>query len=59
MGKIGKTVGELIGIKDRLKSELYSAEIDALNDACNILYHNFDSQADCYDIIEKGKQSKS
>lgn len=38
---IGQIVENLINIKDTHKKELTSEEVDAINDACNILDHNF------------------
>lgn len=35
-----KTVEELIRIKDRHRDILMADEINALNNACNLLYHN-------------------
>ena len=39
--KIGEVVELLIGIKDGCRDRLTRREIDALNDACNILDHAF------------------
>ena len=59
MNNIGILVEKLIAIKDRHKPELSFDEIDTLNDACNIIYHNFDSHESCYDVIEKGREGRS
>lgn len=37
----GEIVEELISIKKRFYNELYSTEIEAINNACNILTHRF------------------
>ena len=34
------TVDRLINIKDRHKSELSLDEIETINNACNLIYHN-------------------
>lgn len=39
--RIGEIVEYLIGIKDRNKEVLTSDEIEAINNACNLLDHKF------------------
>lgn len=39
---VGEIIEELISVKDRLSPDLWGTEIDAINNACNILNHNFD-----------------
>lgn len=34
------TVDKLIGIKDRHRSDLSLDEIEVINNACNLIYHN-------------------
>jgi hypothetical protein len=58
MSKVGALVEELISIKDGLRNDLYVSQIDALNDACNIIYHNFPSDADVSECIDKGKENR-
>lgn len=58
MDTIGALVETLISIKDGLKNDLYNSQIDALNDACNLIYHNFESDAYVMDCIESGKLKK-
>lgn len=36
---VGQVVDNLIAVKDRFANQLCGAEIDAINDACNILDH--------------------
>jgi hypothetical protein len=52
---IGALVEELINIKDRVKDQLYGDQIDALNDACNLIEHNFPSNANVEQCIADGK----
>ena len=33
-------VDRLISIKDRYRGELCSSDVDTINDACNLIYHN-------------------
>ena len=58
MDSVGCLVEELIHIKDRMKDKLYETEIDALNNACNLIYYNFDPDESCYDIIERGREER-
>lgn len=55
MDKIGALVEQLISIKDGLKEDLYDSQINALNDACNLIYYNFPSDTDVQQCIEEGK----
>lgn len=58
MNKIGALVEQLILIKDGLREDLYESQINALNDACNLIYHNFPSDADVQECIENGRNNK-
>lgn len=48
---VGECIEALITIKDHNKDSLSRQEIDAINNACNMLYHNFVYSKDCEDII--------
>jgi hypothetical protein len=52
---IGALVDELITIKDRVKDQLYADQVDALNDACNLIKHNFPSNANVEQCIMDGE----
>ena len=58
MDKIGALVEQLISIKDGLREDLLVSQINALNDACNLIYHNFPSDADVQDCIDNGKENR-
>ena len=58
MDRIGALVEQLISIKDGLKEDLYDSQINALNDACNLIYYNFPSDADVHECIEAGKEKE-
>lgn len=58
MDKIGALVEQLISIKDGLRKDLRESQINALNNACNLIYHNFPSDADVYECIENGRNNK-
>ena len=48
---IGEITERLIRIKDSFKSSMSSEEIEAINDCCNILNHNFNRFATIQDLI--------
>lgn len=58
MDKIGALVEQLISIKDGFKNDLYRSQVNALNDACNLIYYNFPSDADVQECIEAGKEKE-
>ena len=58
MDKIGALVEQLISIKDGLREDLYDSQISALNDACNLIYYNFPSDACVEDCIIEGKNKR-
>ena len=49
---VGEIIEELICVKDRLSAELWGTEIDAINNACNILNHNFDRMSTADELME-------
>ena len=48
---LGQVVERLIGIKDRLLNYLSPEEIDAINDACNVIDHKFDRHTKADTVI--------
>lgn len=50
---VGAIVEYLISIKDMNKGKLTSDEIDAINDACNILSHRFPRMKDAESLINE------
>ena len=58
MDNIGALVDQLISIKDGFREDLYDSQINALNDACNLIYHNFPSDANVTECIENGKENR-
>ena len=58
MDRIGALVEQLISIKDGLKEDLYDSQINALNDACNLIYYAFDSDKDVQNYIESAKHTR-
>lgn len=49
---IGEIVERLISIKEHNRNTLTSAEIDAINDACNVLSHSFNRFDNATSILE-------
>jgi hypothetical protein len=58
MDKIGALVEQLISIKDGFKGDLYNSQLNALNDACNLIYYSFPSDAYVYDCIKESKNKR-
>lgn len=58
MNTIGALVEQLISIKDGLKEDLYDSQINALNDACNLIYYAFDSDKDVQSCIKSAKHAR-
>lgn len=58
MNRIGVLVEQLISIKDGLKKDLYDSQINALNDACNLIYYTFDSDKDVQSCIKSAKHAR-
>lgn len=55
MRTVGETIDTLIRIKDKNKSALYVEELDALNNVCNLLEHNFTNDQYIRDVIKEGR----
>lgn len=50
---VGQTVEELITIKDKLSSHLDGSQIEAINNACNILDYGFNRLATVDEVLNK------
>jgi len=53
---IASLIEQLISIRDNLKEDLFSSQINALNDACNLILYNFPSDVNVQECIDIGRR---
>lgn len=55
---VGQTIDALIRVKDNYRSSMTQMEIEAINNVCNLLEHNYTNDTCIRDTIKNGYATK-